>query len=81
MAITVRYPAIPEPQPDLNTLTAAVSAIKQAVEALLGVKGARDNQAVTYGSLPDAVTTIGTPVDVSGRLTQSQVLARVSLGV
>jgi hypothetical protein len=68
------YPAIP--QPFLNNPTsvwAAVVALKAAFEILIGLRGS--------GAALFSTTSTGTSTTSTSGLTQSQVLARVSLGV
>lgn len=56
---TPRYPAIPQANPDdPASMAAAIKAMKQTLEILLGQHNA-DDSAVTIGSLPGAVTDAG----------------------
>lgn len=43
--------AIPEPYTDVNSLHAAVSALKEGYEAISGQRGTADDAAVTWGDL------------------------------
>lgn len=54
MAVTVNYPAIPQPTTDVNSLWNTVMALKQTSEILTGAVGGANNPAaaVTVGSLP-----------------------------
>lgn len=56
----INFPAIPEPRPnDPDSIIASVAALKRAFEMLAGIKGPQASTAITYATLPDAVTAPG----------------------
>lgn len=66
------FPAIPEPTPDPNALVATAFALKRAVETLIALVGGLGS--VSIGGSSTGVTD-------TGKMTQAQVLARISIGV
>lgn len=46
-----KYPAIPEPRPDVPAIYDTLVAVKQTVEMLAGVRGVRRDDPVTWGEL------------------------------
>lgn len=48
-----KYPAIPEPMSDLQSLRQSVVALKQVIEILLRQRGAKIDGAVTWQDLVD----------------------------
>lgn len=48
-----KYPAIPEPVSDINSVRTATASLKEGFEILTGIRGSKLSKAITYQDLLD----------------------------